>query len=518
MPEPFKKIILFALIAFGVVLSANLFIYLWEILAILGLTIKMLPLLAYFIIYITLQAFFVWYLYCHFKKGNIPKAPPGLKVDVFVTAYNEPMWIVRRALHAAKHITYPHWTYLLDDSPDEKYKSLADDLNTKYLTREGNLHYKAGNINAALKRTSGEFVAIFDIDHAPEPEFLDRTLGFFDDKGIGFVQVMETFCNADDNVIAAASVQTAVEYFNITAVCKDKVGATSLHGTNAVIRRKALETIDGYHPGLAEDLETSLDLHAKGWKSAYVCEPIAPGLSPASFIAFCKQQLKWSKGVFEAACRTFFDGTFFQLTLHQMLAYSVRFSYYSVGLSFFLGMCITLLHLFKSDALVYEGFLARLIPLTALIVIIRWFMLKTWGTEPVARKGVHFKGISLILSTWPIYLFSLICTLVRIRIPFISTPKDASVKTRLWAILPQIGMILALIMGIIWKILHWEQNPAPLTLLFGFLLILQQWILAVPIGQLLKRRRVHGFEDKSLQPEFRVSSVAEKSDLEMDSS
>ncbi len=88
MPDSFKKIILFALIAFGLVLSANLFIYLWEILAILGFTIKVLPLLAYFIIYMTLQAFFVWYLYCHFKKGNIPKASPGLKVDVFVTAYN----------------------------------------------------------------------------------------------------------------------------------------------------------------------------------------------------------------------------------------------------------------------------------------------------------------------------------------------------------------------------------------------------------------------------------------------
>ena len=59
MPDSFKKIILFALIAFGLVLSANLSIYLWEILAILGFTIKVLLLLAFF--YLTLQAFFVWY-------------------------------------------------------------------------------------------------------------------------------------------------------------------------------------------------------------------------------------------------------------------------------------------------------------------------------------------------------------------------------------------------------------------------------------------------------------------------
>lgn len=486
MSEHFRKFILYILIISGVFASANLLLYCWRTVSELGITIAWPLLLAYFLICVIFQFYFVWYLYCCFQKKKAPKVLQGHSVDVFITAYDEPIWILERTLCAAMQINYPHRTYLLDDSPNYAYKKLADRLDSEYLTRERNHNYKAGNINAALKKTSGDFVAIFDADHFPKPEFLDRTLGFFNDERIGFVQVMQTFCNSNENFIAEASAQTAMEYFNITAVCKDSVDATSLHGTNAVIRRKALDTIGGYQPGLAEDLETSLALHGQGWKSAYVCEPLAPGLVPASFWAYCRQQLKWSKGVFEAARRSLFDGTFFRLTWHQKLAYCVRFSYYTVGPSLFLGMVLTTLYLTILDSGTYEGFLARLLPIGSITIVIRWFMLRTCATEPAAIKGVHFKGVSIISSVWPIYLLSLICTITRIPIAFMSTPKDTQSPIKLWTIMPQIGMIIILVAAIIWKLIHWQQDPAPFTLLTALLLVGQQWILLIPIWQKMK--------------------------------
>jgi cellulose synthase/poly-beta-1,6-N-acetylglucosamine synthase-like glycosyltransferase len=398
-------------------------------------------------------------------------------VDIFMPAYNEPLWVVERALRAANKIHYPHTTYLLDDSPKGLYKDLAEKLKTEYLTREGNLHFKAGNINKALERTSGEFIAIFDIDHAPNPEFLDRTLGFFKNERIGFVQVMETFCNADESLMSEASAQTAVEYFNITLTCKDQVGACSHHGTNAVIRRKALESIGGYQPGLAEDLETSVAIHSKGWESAYVCEPLAPGIAPSGFQAFCKQQLKWSRGVFEAAWNSFRKKYFFKLTWHQKLSYGVRFYYYIIGFSFFWGMSLTLLYLLRMDSSVYEGFLARLMLLSVISLLIRYFMLREYGTEPMARKGLHFKGTSLVLSIWPIYVLSLVCTITRIQIPFMSTPKEAESRIYLRTIVPQMIMFCALAAGVVWKVIHWSEGPSPLTLLFAMMLLGQHWML-----------------------------------------
>jgi len=99
---------------------------------------------------------------------------------------------------------------------------LAKRLNADYLSRNGNLDRKAGNINTALEKTSGDLIAIFDINHAPLPDFLDRSLGFFEDPQIGIVQVIQNLLQCTkDGLIAEGSVQTALEYFNIAAVCKD---------------------------------------------------------------------------------------------------------------------------------------------------------------------------------------------------------------------------------------------------------------------------------------------------------
>ena len=487
VPTKLKKLITYILVAVAAALSVNLIVYSAKQCIVFRLPFAASLLTAWFLLFVIPQLFFVWYLYCRFQKREIPKAKPGLLVDVFVTAFNEPMWMVQRAVNASMHITYPHRTYLLDDSHDSAYEGLAKNLGSAYLKRNGNRDYKAGNINAALERTSGDFIAVFDIDHAPRPEFLDRTLGFFDDSLVGFVQVMETFCNSKENLMAQASTQTAMEYFNISLVCKDRIDAGSMHGTNAVIRRKALESIGGYQPGLAEDLETSLSLHGHGWKSTYVCEPLAPGLSPATFNAFCKQQLKWSRGVFEAAWRSLYNGAFFRLTRSQQLAYCVRFSYYIVGLSVLLGMVLTFFHLTVLEAGFYECLLARLLPLTAATMMIRWFMLRAWATEPDAKRGIQPKGTSLVFSTWPIYLLSLVCTIARIPIPFMSTPKDSGSEINRWTILPQIFMIVAMIAGIIWKIVHWQKSPAPFTLLTALLLVGQQWILFVLVWQSLRK-------------------------------
>src|SRR5262245_47107824 len=135
--------------------------------------------------YTIMQIYAAWYLYVHIATPA-PIAPPaGLAVDVFIPVYDEPYELVARSLAAAVAIRYPHKTYLLDDAGDPRFAALATRLGAGYLTREGNAHAKAGNVNAALAKTTGEFVAIFDVDHVPEPEFLDAALGHFTDREVG---------------------------------------------------------------------------------------------------------------------------------------------------------------------------------------------------------------------------------------------------------------------------------------------------------------------------------------------
>src|SRR5215210_8599968 len=134
---------------------------------------------------------------------------------------------------------------------------------------------------------------------------------------------MLTFSNGSESFVARAATETGIEYYNPTSIGADALGGVALVGSNALIRRTALDSIAGYHPGLAEDLATSVALHAAGWQSAYVPEPLAPGLSPPDVPAWFAQQLKWARGVFELLL-TVYPRAFSRLTWGQRLSYAVR--------------------------------------------------------------------------------------------------------------------------------------------------------------------------------------------------
>ena len=110
--------------------------------------------------------------------------------------------LVREALTAALALLGTKQVWLLDDGDDPALAELAQQMGSGYLTRAEHGDAKAGNINTALPRTQGDVIAIFDIDHAPKPEFLEKSLGYFRDPQLGFVQVMLTFRNIDESWVA----------------------------------------------------------------------------------------------------------------------------------------------------------------------------------------------------------------------------------------------------------------------------------------------------------------------------
>jgi cellulose synthase (UDP-forming) len=139
---------------------------------------------------------------------------------------------------------YPHRTFVLDDGRRTEVKALCDELGCEYVTRDTNEHAKAGNWNHAFARTSGAFIATFDADHVPRADFLERTLGFFADPKVAFVQVPQRYHNLD-------SLQHRVDwrnrrlygeqdvFFNLVMPGKDHWNASFFCGTGAVLRRAA---------------------------------------------------------------------------------------------------------------------------------------------------------------------------------------------------------------------------------------------------------------------------------------
>ena len=248
-------------------------------------------------------------------------------VDVFVPSFNEEPELVAVTLAAAKAMDYPASklrVYLLDDgATDERVyasnmkiaaaaadrrrtmQALCVELGVFYLAREYNVHAKAGNLNHGLGHSSGELVVVFDADHVPAREFLRETVGHFrQDPRLFLVQTPHFFVNADplernlrtfermpsENEMFYSAIQKGLDCWNSAFFC----------GSAALLRRAALEEVGGFAGvSITEDCETALELHAKGWRSAYVDRPMIAGLQPETFDSFIGQRSRWCQGMMQ---------------------------------------------------------------------------------------------------------------------------------------------------------------------------------------------------------------------------
>ncbi|MDQ0745505.1 cellulose synthase (UDP-forming) [Clavibacter sp. B3I6] len=176
------------------------------------------------------------------ERPKPPSPAPDLTVDVFIATYNEPLDLVMDTARAAKRITYPHKTWVLDDGNREELREIAEAEGIGWITRSADWtgrarHAKAGNLNNALLTTEGEFMLILDADQIPEPDILDKTLGYFDDPQMALVQTPQVFVNVpeDDPLGSQAPL-----FYGPIQQGKDGWNAAFFCGSNAILRREAL--------------------------------------------------------------------------------------------------------------------------------------------------------------------------------------------------------------------------------------------------------------------------------------
>ena len=435
------------------------------------------------------QLFSSWLIYAAARRRKpVPEPAAGRRpsVDVFLTACGEDPELVGRALRAVVAMRGDHNSWLLDDGDDPCLARLAQRVGARYLTRPGTRDAKAGNINAALPRTDADIIAIFDVDHVPEPEFLERSLGYFADPNVGFVQVMLTFRNAKKSWFARAAAESCFDFFNPTSMGMDRLGSATLIGSNALIRRRALASIGGYRAGLAEDLATSIALHAEGWKSTYVAEPLAPGLAPADVAAWFTQQLKWARGVFEVLLADY-PRLFHRLTWGQRVSYAVRMTYYWAGFVAAIHMVFTAGILIGGERVAVvdlQQYLWHLLPLTVVAFGIRIVALCCWRHRSVPN-AFQWRAIVLVQSTWPVYTLAWFMSILRIPLGFNATPKRVSHDRRWNWLVPQICSSLILFGAVIVGMSYPDTAHPGFLMTFASLQMLPQlfllWQTARPV-------------------------------------
>ncbi|RAX16521.1 glycosyltransferase [Pseudarthrobacter sp. AG30] len=202
-----------------------------------------LPLVAaetYSLIDVMLFGMTVWNL--KIRKGA-PEPPHDATVDVFITTYNEDLDMVLTTALAAQKIRHPHSTWILDDGARPELKALCEQHGLGYVTRSEDWtkdlprHAKAGNLNNALMVTDGEFLLILDADQIPEPDILEKTLGYFNNRRVALVQTPQYFSNvpASDPLGSQAPL-----FYGPIQQGKDGWNAAFFCGSNAILRREAL--------------------------------------------------------------------------------------------------------------------------------------------------------------------------------------------------------------------------------------------------------------------------------------
>lgn len=288
-------------------------------------------------------------------------------VDVFIPTYNEPLHVVKQTVFTAMGMDWPREklrVYVLDDGRRDEFREFCEAVGCGYLTRNNNAHAKAGNLNEALKKTDGEFVAIFDCDHIPTRSFLQVTMGwFFKDEKLAMLQTPHVFFSPDPfekNLGTFRVVPNEGElFYGLVQDGNDLWNATFFCGSCAVIRRAPLEEIGGIAvETVTEDAHTALKLNRLGYNTAYLAVPQAAGLATESLSGHVGQRIRWARGMAQI-CRV--DNPL----LGPGLKLSQRLCYLNAMMHFFYGLPRLV---FLTAPLAYLIFGAHIFHATALLI------------------------------------------------------------------------------------------------------------------------------------------------------
>jgi cellulose synthase (UDP-forming) len=226
-------------------------------------------------------------------------------VDILIATYNEPLKILRNTVAAAVSQNYPadkYAVYVCDDGVRDEVRQLAEEYGAVWSVREEHNHAKAGNLNNCLENhASGELFVVLDADMIAKSCFLEKTVGYFSDPEIALVQAPQVFYNPDpfqNNLQLYSVIPNEQDFFMREVLTRRSLFNAVLNvGSNAVFRRSAIDAIGLIPVGtITEDMATSMLLQARGYRTVFVNETLAMGLSPDSFSDYVIQRDRWCRG------------------------------------------------------------------------------------------------------------------------------------------------------------------------------------------------------------------------------
>jgi len=237
-------------------------------------------------------------------------------VTIQLPLFNEAT-VAERLIDACATLDYPRHKLeiqVLDDSTDDTVEVVADrvahwqnrGIDIVQIHRTDRTGYKAGALENGLRLARGEFVAVFDADFLPQPEYLRQMMPrFFGNDDLGMVQARWGHINQDHSLLTKVQAFGLDAHFAIEQHVRQRSGCfMNFNGTAGIWRRQCIEDAGGWeHDTLTEDLDLSYRAQLQGWRFEYVPTVEVPAELPADMNALRTQQFRWTKGAVETALK-----------------------------------------------------------------------------------------------------------------------------------------------------------------------------------------------------------------------
>jgi len=361
------------------------------------------------------------------------------KVSIHIPTYNEPPHMVMQTLDALTRLDYPNFEVIVLDNntPDESVwrpvQLLCERLGPRFrfFHFDGVTGFKAGALNRARELTApdAEFVAVIDSDYQVAPNWLRRAIRVFADPAVALVQAPQDYRDGGDSAFKRMCYEEYRGFFHIGMVERDEHNAIIQHGTMCVVRRGALDAVDGWAEWcITEDTELGLRLFERGWRAVYLPQSMGRGLMPDTYAAYKDQRYRWVYGAMQIMKRH--SGALFAGT--SSLTRGQRYHFLAGWLPWFadaLGLVFSVL------ALVWTTLVILMprqfdVPLAAFsLVVITLFAVKTLktlvlhrfriGAGGIAVGGAALAGLALAFVVGKAVIFGLLTA----NLPFVRTPK-----------------------------------------------------------------------------------------------
>lgn len=413
-------------------------------------------------------------------------APSGLRVAMITLCVpsKESIEIIERQIRHMVEVTYPHDTWVLDEERDPRVADLCRRYGVHHFSRKGVAAWnqphppyqaktKAGNVNAWLLSSGRayEFFVQLDIDHHPRPDYLDRVLGYFRDPRVAWVQAPSVYGNLESWTARGSAEQELVLQGPLQMGFYGFSETPFIIGSHSTYRTSAMLEIGGMQPTRAEDHLDTVVLAQRDYVGVYVPEQIATGRGPETFDTYLAQQFAWAYSMiqvlFQYAPR--YATRYRPRAALQFLFVQTWYASWSLSmLALFVAPSLLLVANRSIAAMSLGQFVLGYAPVAATGLGIWW-----WSRHWFHPKGLSlsWRGIVLHIARWPVVLWAFVNVVLRIRRPYMITPKGtergAGRPFNVGAHGPYLLLVGLSLVAVWWFMLLYRQSAAQGYLLYA---------------------------------------------------